>query len=188
MLGTQLRPPIAWVEQTMTSLVDSPSQRADLSRRASFESMRHADSGLSRGGIAIRLAIAAGVILLAVAAQVTTHEFDGGWFAAGIAFCAIIFGALALSLEQLRPLSAKAGAAWRDLAARRASRLADERFLARAQHDPRLMAELQVAVTRLQAQSDQPVAEAAKIDEAVRMHQRSLQDARVRMPVPMSMP
>lgn len=172
----------------MTSLVDLPSQRADLNRRASFDQLRHADGGLSRGGIAIRFAIAAGVILLAIAAQLTTHEFDGGWFAAGIAFCAIVFGVLALSLESLRPLTAKAAVAWREISERRASALADERFLASARRDPRLMAELQVAVTRLQSQTGHPVPEAALVDEALRRQQNAQDAGRVRMPMPMLMP
>ncbi|CAN7195158.1 hypothetical protein LJR290_000574 [Variovorax sp. LjRoot290] len=47
----------------------------------------------------------------------------------------------------------RAAAAVQDLARRRASALADERFLERATHDPRLLAELQAAIARHQSSS-----------------------------------
>ncbi|CAN7203745.1 hypothetical protein LJR290_000552 [Variovorax sp. LjRoot290] len=47
----------------------------------------------------------------------------------------------------------RAAAAVRSLAQRRANALADERFLERATHDPRLLAELQAAIARHQSSS-----------------------------------
>jgi hypothetical protein len=47
----------------------------------------------------------------------------------------------------------RAAAAIRAFARRRAGALADERFLERAMHDPRVLAELQAAIARQQSTS-----------------------------------
>lgn len=158
----------------MTSFVhvDQPSQHAGLNRAtAAFDHVRNAGHGVSRFGLAFRLLIAAGVVLLAVSTQLTTHEFDAGWMAAWIALCAIAFGVIALSAHKIRPLTTGIATAWRGMAQRRASALADERFLAHAKYDPRVLKELQAAITRQQADSELPLVAAAKVDAVVRAQQ-----------------
>ena len=158
----------------MTSFVhvDQPSQHAGLNRAtAAFDHIRHAGHGVGRFGLAFRLLIAAGVVLLAVSTQLTTHEFDAGWMVAWIALCAIAFGVIALSANKLGPATSGIVQAWRGMAKRRASALADERFLAHASYDPRVLKELQAAITRQQADGAMPVVAAAKVDAVVRAQQ-----------------
>ena len=158
----------------MTSFVhiDQPAQHDGLNRAtAAFDHARNVGHGVTRLGLAFRLLVAAGVVLLAVSTQLTTHEFDAGWMAAWIALCAIAFGVIALSANRIGPTASRIASAWHDMAQRRARALADERFLAHASYDPRVMADLQAAITRQQADSDLPLLATAKVDAVVRAQQ-----------------
>ena len=158
----------------MTSFahVDQSSQHADSNRAtAAPDSIRDAGQGVTRFGLAFRLLIAAGVVLLAVSTQLTTHEFDAGWMVAWIALCAIAFGAVALSANKIGPTANRIATAWRGMAQRRASALADERFLAHASYDPRVLQELQAAITRQQADGELSLISAGKVDAVVRTQQ-----------------
>ncbi len=158
----------------MTSFVhvDQPLQHAGLNRAtAAFDNIRNAGQGATRFGLAFRLLIAAGVVLLAVSTQLTTHEFDAGWMAAWISLCAIAFGVIALSANKIGPTASRIATAWRGMAQRRASALADERFLAHASYDPRVLMELQAAITRQQADGELPLVASAKVDAVVRAQQ-----------------
>ena len=160
----------------MTSFVhvDQPSQHAVVNRAtAAPDHIRDADQGVTRFGLAFRLLIAAGVVLLAVSTQLTTHEFDAGWMAAWISLCAIAFGVLALSANKIGPAANRIATAWRGMAQRRASALADERFLAHAAYDPRVLQELQAAITRQQADGELSLIAAGKVDAVVRAQQAS---------------
>jgi hypothetical protein len=133
----------------MSSIVDQ-AQTA-VPARAPFlrlEGLEAAAGRLNRGSVAVRIVIVAAAMLLAVAAQLSQREFDAGWALAAIALCAIVFALLALSLRNIGPLFGEIGAGWRAMVARRAAARADARFLARAQHDPRLMADLEAAMAR----------------------------------------
>jgi hypothetical protein len=135
----------------MNSIIDTLAQAPRPARETPFSSSEAEVQRLGRGGVALRLLVAAVAILLVVAAQLSTGEFDSGWRVVGIAFCVVVVAALALSVRTLGPLRDKVTAAWRRMARRRASARADQRFMARARHDPRLMAEIQVAITRQQS-------------------------------------
>ncbi len=131
---------------TMTSFVhiDPPAEHLGVSRvSAAIERIRVATQNIDTAGLSVRIVIAAGAVLLAIANQLTTHEVDGGWMVAWIAVCAILFGVLALSAHKLSPFLAR-------LSARRATARADAQFYAYAKRDPRIMQELEVAMTRQQ--------------------------------------
>ncbi len=130
-------------------------------------------------GLVVRVVVVAAVVLLAIASRLTTREIDGGWMVAWIAVCAIAFGAMALSAHKLSPLLARMGDAYRASSARRAAARADARFLEHAKYDPRILLELQAAVTRQQSDGEGVGAAAAQVQALTLWHQRS-QD--VRMP------
>ena len=158
----------------MTSFVhvDQPAQHDGLNRAtAAFDHIWSSGQGATRLGLAFRLLVAAGVVLLAVSTQLTTHEFDAGWMAAWISLCAIAFGVIALSANKIAPTAGRIASAWRDMAQRRSSAAADERFLAHASYDPRVMADLQAAIARHQADSDLPLLATARVDAVVRAQQ-----------------
>lgn len=98
-------------------------------------------------GLTIALVIAAGAFFLAIANPLTTREIDGGWMVAWIAVCAIVFGAIGLSAHKLSPLVAR-------LAERRAIARSDAQLYEYAKYDPRILQELQAAVTRHQVDGD----------------------------------
>lgn len=68
---------------------------------------------------------------------------------------------------------ARAAAAWRAFAQRQAKAAADQRFLERAMHDPRMLAELEAAMLRHESSHGRPLAAAAEIDRARRLQQVS---------------
>lgn len=130
----------------------SPTARAE--SREPFNLAEPAEVTVGRGAVAVRAVIVAAVLLLALGSQLSTREFDAGWMLALVATLAI---AAALAVLVLRHLGATGGLAarWSAMMERRALARADARFLARAAHDPRLMAELQAAMSR------QPAVDAA---------------------------
>jgi len=156
----------------MNSIADTLPQASRPARQIPFTASEAAPERLGRGAIALRVFVAAAAILL-VAAQLSTREFDAGWHVAGIVFCVLVAAVLALSLRSMVSLGGGIGQAWHDMLQRRASARADQRFLARAQHDPRLMAEIQVAISRAQGAGEFPGAAHELIDDAARRQQRS---------------
>jgi hypothetical protein len=70
-------------------------------------------------------------------------------------------------------LAARMADTVRGMSERRAAALADARFLEHAKHDPRLLADLQAAVTRHQSATGSPSAAAAKVARIVRRQQRA---------------
>lgn len=159
----------------MTSFVhiDQPAEHLGVNRAAAaIERIRPSDEHVGTGGLTVRVVIAAGAVLLAIAAQLTTHEVDGGWMVAWIAVCAILFGALALSAHKLAPFLAR-------LSERRAVARADAKFFEYAKYDPRILQELQAAVTRHQAEGQAAPVAASQVKALALMKQRSEE---VRMP------
>ncbi len=153
----------------MTSFVhvDQPAEHLGVTRAtAAIERIRATSEHVGTGGMTIRLVIAAGAVLLAIANQLTTHEIDGGWMVAWIAVCAILFGALALSAHKLTPFLTR-------MAARRAIARADAQFYEYAKYDPRILQELQAAVTRHEVDGDVAPIATAKVEELARLKQRS---------------
>ncbi|RZI87507.1 MAG: hypothetical protein EOP78_19085 [Variovorax sp.] len=159
----------------MTSFVhiDQPAEHLGVNRAAAaIERIRHSNDNVGTTGLTVRLVIAAGAVLLAIANQLTTREVDGGWMVAWIAVCAILFGLLALSAHKLSPLLAR----WSE---RRAIARADAQFYEYAKYDPRILQELQAAVTRQQNDVEAAPVATAKVEALELMKQRS---EKVRMP------
>jgi hypothetical protein len=159
----------------MTSFVhiDQPAEHLGVTRAAAaIEHIRGSEQGVGRAGLTVRIVIAAGAVLLAIANQLTTREVDGGWMVAWIAVCAILFGLLALSAHKLTPLMAR----WSE---RRAIARADAQFYEFAKHDPRILQELQAAVTRHQVEGESTPVATARVEALVQAKQRSGQS---RMP------
>lgn len=125
----------------MTSFVHVDPSTDHLGERSAFK-QPGATTGLKIG-----LVIAAGAVLLAIINPLTTREIEGGWMVAWIAVCAILFGAMALSAHKISPFLAR-------LAERRAIARADAQLYEFATYDPRILQELQAAVTRNQADGE----------------------------------
>ncbi|RYF67421.1 MAG: hypothetical protein EOO22_19445 [Comamonadaceae bacterium] len=160
---------------TMTSFVhiDQPAKHIGANRAvAAIERISGSNEGVGTAGLTVRIVIAAGAVLLAIANQLTTREVDGGWMVAWIAVCAIVFGLLALSAHKLSP----ALAAWSE---RRAVARADAQFYEFAKYDRRILQELQAAVTRHQTEGESTPVATAKVEALTLAKQRSEQ---VRMP------
>lgn len=121
---------------------------------------------MNRAGLALRIVVFAAAVLLAVAAQLSTREFDSGWVLALIAALAGVAALLALSLRHLGGFFGAIEKRWNAMLRRRASARADERFLSRAVHDPRLMAELQAALSRQPASDEASAALRARVEAA----------------------
>ena len=75
-----------------------------------------------------------------------------GWLT-GLGGFRAVFVALAVGASALRPLGARLAAAWKEAAERRANARADAQFMAYAAFDPRVMHDLQVAISRHEAQN-----------------------------------
>jgi hypothetical protein len=164
----------------MRSVTDTLSQplRAE-PVRSPFPQPESVQPTLGQGALAIRIVVIGASVLLAVAAQLTTHEFDAAWMLAGLAVFAVFAALLALCLRHIGVVGADISEAWRDAAQRRARRLADRRFMARAEHDPRLMADLQAAIARHEERDELGADAQAKIEQAA-----CVQRQRTTVPLP----
>lgn len=143
----------------MTSFVhiDQSAEHLGVNRAAAaIERIRASNEGVGTTGLTVRIVIAAGAVLLAIANQLTTREIDGGWMVAWIALCAILFGLLALSAHKLSPMLAR----WSE---RRAIARADAQFYEHAKYDPRILHELQAAVTRNEVEGESTPVAAVKV-------------------------
>ncbi|RZL61175.1 MAG: hypothetical protein EOP81_17990 [Variovorax sp.] len=97
----------------------------------------------------VLLLIAAMVAAGLVAADKLVSNWDEGrLLAAWTVLCAAAFAVLALYANVLRAGVQRGSALWQGFAQRRAAASSDARFLATAQNDPRIMQELQIAMTR----------------------------------------
>lgn len=97
----------------------------------------------------VLLLIAAMVAAGLVAADKLVSNWDEGrLLAAWTVLCAAGFAVLALYASVLRAGLQRGAALWQGLGQRRVAARSDERFLAAAQNDPRLMQELQIAMLR----------------------------------------
>ncbi len=120
--------------------------------RRSFDSTR---------GLAAMLLAAVVAAMLVVADQVVTTWADGDLLVAWIMLWAVAFAALALFAGTARKLAVRAIAAADAWSQRLAQARADERMWAIAQTDSRVMADLQVALTRSESEAAAPVASKA---------------------------
>jgi thiol:disulfide interchange protein len=142
----------------MTSFVhvDQPGANLGVSRApAVIGAGRTSKQPAANAGLTLGLVIAAGAVFLAIANPLTTREIDGGWMVAWIAVCAILLAAIGLSAHKLTPFMKR-------LAERRAIARSDAQMYEFARYDPRLMQELQAALTRHQAEGESMARGAAK--------------------------
>jgi hypothetical protein len=144
----------------MTSFihVDKPATHPGIVRaEAAIEQVRAARRGFDGArGLAALLLAAIVSSLLVVADRLVSISQEGGLMVAWLVLWAVAFIGLALFAGTARSLAVRAIGAARNVAKRRAAARADERFLAYAKHDPRIMNELNVIATHQQA-VDAPV-------------------------------
>jgi hypothetical protein len=126
----------------------------------------------------VLLIVAVASAVLVVADTLVSHWDEGALLAAWAVLCAAAFGIAALFAGSLRNAAAKVVGVLSAAAQRRAADRADERFLATAHSDPRVMQELQAAVWRQQSEGTASIADAAKVDALARQAARA-SDARM---------
>ena len=139
----------------MTSFihVEKPATHPGVVRaQAALDQVRAARRGFDGArGLAALLLAAIVSSLLVVADRLVSITQEGGLMVAWLVLWAVAFVGLAFFAGTARSLAVRALGAARSLAKRRAAARADERFLAYAQQDPRIMNELNIIATRQQA-------------------------------------
>lgn len=165
--------------------VDQPTQHAGVARaEAVVSQLREARGRLNgaRGMAAVLLAAVVGAILVVVDRMAASLE-DGEMLAIWAVVSALFFVALAVGANALRPLGARIAGSWKEAAERRANARADAQFMAYAAFDPRVMHDLQAAVTRYEDQNPTEAATAVQAQRKLAAELPSLYEAsrRVRM-------
>ena len=102
----------------------------------------------STKGLAALLLAALVAALMVVADQLVSFWADGYLLASWVTLWAIAFAALALMAPAAHRLAASLSVAWKERAARVANERSDAQYWASAQRDPRVMSELQAAISR----------------------------------------
>jgi len=137
----------------MTSFVHItyPAEHAGVARfEAGFAAIRQAFSGTK--GITAMVLAAVVSALLVLADQMIDTWADGHLLAAWVTLWVVAFASLALLAPMIRQLTLGAVGALDAWARRVAQSRADERMWALAQQDPRVLADLQIAIMRSEAQ------------------------------------
>ena len=165
--------------------VDQPTQHAGVARAEAVVSQLREARGrvnATRGMAAVLLAAVVGAILVVVDRMASSLE-DGEMLAIWAVVSALFFVALAVGANALRPLGARLAATWKEAAERRANARADAQFMAYAAFDPRVMHDLQAAVSRYEAENPTEAAPAVQAQRKLATELPSLYDAsrRVRM-------
>lgn len=144
----------------MTSFVHTahPAQHPGVARIGStVRAARQLRKGFDgTRGLAAMLLAAVVAALMVVANQMVDNWSDGHLLAAWVLLWAIGFAALALCAGTARRLAARTIAGLDAWSQRVARARADARFLEAARNDPRVMAELQAALSRQDADVAQP--------------------------------
>jgi len=136
--------------------VEQPTQHPGVARaEAVVSQLRHARGRLNgaRGLAAVLLAAVVAAILVVVDRMVANLQ-DGEMLAVWAIVSALFFVAVSVGVNALLPLSARITEAWEQASVRRANARADAQFMAYAAFDPRVMHELQAAVTRYESQNE----------------------------------
>ena len=166
----------------MTSFVhvDQPTSHPGVQRAAVlFGQIKAARAGASGSRPLIALLVVAVIAAVLVVGDKLVSTWDeGALLAAWAVLCGAIFGIVALFAGSLRNVAAKVAGVLSAAAQRRAADRADERFLATAHSDPRVMQELQAAVWRQQSEGTASIATVAKVDALARQAARA-NDARM---------
>ncbi|OOG46633.1 hypothetical protein [Polaromonas sp. A23] len=142
----------------MTSFVNvnHPAEHPGVTR---FESALGAARQLRLGfdgakGLAVMLLVALVAALVVVADQLVENWADGHLLAAWVAAWVVGFAALALFAGSIRLLAARAVAALDAWSSAIAQARADVRLWEAAKADPRVMADLQIAIARHEAMAE----------------------------------
>jgi hypothetical protein len=171
----------------MTSFVhvDQPTYHPGVRRAEAVVSQLKSARGNLNGsrGLAAGLLAAVVAAVLVVADRMISDLEDGEMLVAWAALSGLVFVALALGANALRSTVARLTATWKEGAQRRANARADAQFMAYAAFDPRVMHELQAAVTRYEEANPAEVGVAAKAQRQLATEVPSLYEAsrRVRM-------
>lgn len=165
----------------MTSFihVEKPATHPGIVRaEAAIDRVRAARRGFDGArGLAALLLAAIVSSLLVVADKLVSTTDEGGLLLAWVVLWGVAFVSLALFAGTARKLAVRAIAAAQGVAKRRAAARADEKFLAYAKFDPRIMNEINVIATHQQAaELELPVA--GKAQSLARVAKRSA-DARI---------
>lgn len=94
------------------------------------------------------LLIAVVAVALVVADTLVSNWNESRLLAAWVVLCGALFAGVALYADVIRGAVLRVATGFRGIAARQAAARADARFLETAQNDPRVMQELQAAITR----------------------------------------
>ena len=153
--------------------VDQPLQHPGVERAekviAYVGEARRKTSGTRALAAALLAALVAA--LVAVADTFVSNWADGSLLAGWMVLWAVGFLALALFASAAGSAAARVIGGWRALERRAAAARADAQFLAAARRDPRVMNDLQAAITRAQPADDlaapaAPAQPAARIEAA----------------------
>ncbi|MDM0046696.1 hypothetical protein QTH91_19555 [Variovorax dokdonensis] len=147
----------------MTSFVQvqAPQQHPGVERALAVATELRAARGRLDGIRGVSAAVLAGVIAAALVALdnmvmgLETAEMVVAW----VALSVLIFAVIALGTNVAAKLGDRVATAWKPIAERRAQKRADAQYMAYAEYDPRVMHELQVAISR-QEQTEVPAAPA----------------------------
>ncbi|MDM0111655.1 hypothetical protein QTI66_05810 [Variovorax sp. J22R133] len=161
--------------------VDQPTSHPGVDRfQAVARQLREARGNIdgSRGLAAVLLAAMFASVLV-VADRMMSNLDEGDMLLAWAALWAIGLVAIALFANTARGLAARAATAWKAGAARRAAKRADAQFMSYAAFDPRVMHELQAAVTRYEEEfaathpEGTPLPKRPKINEVPSLYEAS---------------
>ena len=165
--------------------VDQPTQHPGVQRAEAVVAHLRAARGRLNGarGMAAGLVAAVVAAVLVVVDRLASNLENGEMLAVWAVVCALFFVALAVGANALRPVGGRLAAAWKAAAERRANARADAQFMAYAAFDPRVMHELQAAVTRYESQNPGEASVAIQAQRKLAAELPSLYEAsrRVRM-------
>jgi len=165
--------------------VDQPTQHPGVQRAAAVVSQLRVARGRLNGarGMAAVLLAAVVAAILVVVDRIVTNLQDGEMLAMWAVLSALFFVAVSVGLNALMPLGGRLANAWEQAAERRANARADAQFMAYAAFDPRVMHELQAAVTRYESQNEGAESAATDAQRKLAAELPSLYEAsrRVRM-------
>ena len=102
----------------------------------------------STKGLAAMLLAALVAALMVVAEQLVSIWSDGYLLVSWVTLWAIAFATLALMAPTAHRLATRMSAAWKERTTRVANERSDAQYWASAQRDPRVMSELQAAISR----------------------------------------
>ncbi|HYP85136.1 hypothetical protein [Variovorax sp.] len=162
----------------MTSFVqvEQPVQHAGVSRALAVATELRAARGRLDGARGLAAGAVAAVVAGALVAldNLAMGLESGEMFVAWLALSVLFFAVLVMGTNVAASLGDRLSAAWARGAQRRAVKRADAQFIAYAAHDPRVMQELQAAVTHYEQEAP---AAAAKVRRQLDKEVASMYDA-----------